>query len=79
MFPQLFKTTNEEDENQDFSSRGQFSKQWGWYTSIYAIADGDLTKFDTVTKLNILQCLTYLTFEKQKNEIEQQEINKIRK
>tara|TARA_R100001463_G_scaffold92486_1_gene147227 strand:- start:380 stop:619 length:240 start_codon:yes stop_codon:yes gene_type:complete len=79
MYPQLFKSTDSEDENKDFSSRGQFAKQWGWYNSIYAIANGDLTKFDTVTKLNILQCLTYLTFEKQKNEIEQQELKKIRK
>ena len=79
MFPQLFKGASEEDEGADFSSRGQFAKQWGWYTSIYAIANGDLTRFNTVTRLNILQCLTYLTFEKQKNEIEQQELNKIRR
>ena len=79
MYPQLFKRTDEEDGDKDFSSRGQFAKQWGWYTSIYAIADGDLTRFDSVTRLNVLQCLTYLTFEKQKNEIEQQELNKIRK
>jgi hypothetical protein len=73
----IFGTGNEDEpEANDYSERTQFSKQWGWYNSIYALAKGDVTKFDEVTKLGVRKCLTYLTYERQKNEIEQREINK---
>ena len=78
-YPELFKKTDEEDENQDFSSRGQFGRTWGWYNSIYSLAGGDVTKFEQVTRLNVFQCFTHLTYEKQKTEIEQQELKRIRK
>jgi hypothetical protein len=38
--------------------------------SIHALADGDVLKFGDVTKLPVHQALTYLTFEKEKNDIE---------
>jgi hypothetical protein len=74
----LFGTgDNEEPENtNEFSETAQFAKQWGWYQSIYALASGDLTRFDTVTKYRLTKCLAYLSFEKQKNEIEQRQLNK---
>jgi hypothetical protein len=77
-YDSLFRTgDNEESESiGDFSEGTQFSKQWGWYQSIYALAKGDVTKFDEVTAMGLLKCLTYLTFEKQKNEIEQRQLNK---
>jgi hypothetical protein len=77
----LFGTTNAEepDDSTEFSETYQFAKQWGWYQSIYAIAQGDITRFDAVTNYKLTQCLTYLTFEKQKQEIEQRQLNKIRK
>jgi hypothetical protein len=77
----LFGTgDNEESENGgDFSDTAQFAKQWGWYQAIYGLAKGDLTKFDTVTGYRLTQCLTYLTFEKQKNEIEQRQLNKLKR
>jgi hypothetical protein len=66
----------EESQSNDFSERTQFAKNWGWYNSIYALAKGDVTRFDEVTKLGVRKCLTYLTYERQKNEIEQRELNK---
>ncbi len=48
----------------------QFAKRWGWYQSIYAIAQGDITRFDEVTNYKLTKCLTYLVFEKQKTDIE---------
>ena len=72
----------DEDEQEpvsDFSETTQFAKRWGWYQSIYAIAKGDITKFDEVTRMGLLKCLTYLTFEKQKIEIEQRQLNKLRR
>jgi hypothetical protein len=80
-YPELFGEADEEGQEpvSDFSETTQFAKRWGWYQSIYAIAKGDITKFDEVTRMGLLKCLTYLTFEKQKNEIEQRQLNKLRR
>ena len=79
-YPVLFGDGSEEDrDKEDFSERGQFNKQWGWYSSIYAVAKGDISKYDEVTGYGLHKCLTYLTFEKQKTEIEQREIQRINK
>ena len=77
----LFGTANkdEQEDTNEFSEQAQFGKQWGWYQSIYALAQGDLTRFDTVTSYRLTMCLTYLTFEKQKQEIEQRQLDKLYK
>ena len=51
-------------------STANFGAKWGWYQSIYGLAGGDPTKFKDVTKLSLFQCLTWLEFEKEKNELE---------
>ncbi len=51
-------------------AEGSFGSKWGWYQSIYAIAKGDITKFKEITKLSASECLTWLEFEKEKNELE---------
>ena len=74
-YDSLFTTrTDEDDQFNEYSERNQFGRNWGWYSSIYAAAKGDITKFDEVTKLRLTKCLTYLSFEKQKNEIESREL-----
>ncbi len=70
-YPKLFKDGGDGD---GFSAEEQFNKQWGWYNSIYQLAGGNIAKFDEVTKLPLFQCLTYLTYEKQKNEIEMRKL-----
>jgi hypothetical protein len=74
-YSELFESGDEEDE-QDFSSEGQFARKWGWYQSIYTLAGGRIEKFDTVTALPLNQCLNYLLFEKDKNKIEVAQLNK---
>ena len=73
-FPGLFQENDSEE--QDLSSQGGFGQKWGWYSSIYGLAKGDITKFDQVTKEPIFKCLTYLTFEKEKNQLESNMIKK---
>jgi hypothetical protein len=74
-YSQLFtERTEDDDQFQQYSERYLFGQQWGWYSSIYALAKGDVTKFDEVTGYRLTKCLTYLTFEKQKNEIEANEL-----
>jgi hypothetical protein len=52
------------------SSEEGFGKKWGWYQSIYAAAQGDILKFNSITKLPITQLMMWLMFEKEKTEIE---------
>ena len=54
----------------DYSREAQFGRKYGWFNSIYALANGDVSKFETVTKQNIFTALTWLEFEKEKTEIE---------
>jgi hypothetical protein len=75
-FSGLFGEGDEEDDGNEWSETRQFGKQWGWYQSIYALAQGDIRRFDAVTREPVRKCLTLLTFEKQKTQIE---INQIKK
>ena len=72
-YPALFSKGSEDF---DTSAKASFHDTFGWFTSLYQMAQGDPTKFSRVEKLNINTCLTYLTFVKQKNEIEAKEIKR---
>ena len=67
-YPELFETGS--GQQTDYSAGAGFGKKWGFYQSVYGIAKGDVTKFDIVTKLNVHECLLFLAFEKEKNQIE---------
>ena len=73
-YPNLFGEGSQED---DFSEETQFATKWGWYSSIYQLTKGDVTRIGDVTKQGLFTCLTMLSFEKQKNEIEIRNLNKI--
>ena len=66
----LFGEQDDQEAENDFSETTQFGQRWGWYQSIYQLAKGDITKFEQVTSTGLFECLTLLTFEKQKSEIE---------
>ena len=51
-----------------------FGKKWGWYQSIYALAGKDVSRISEVTKISLHQCLIWLEFEKEKNDLEQKMI-----
>ena len=65
-----------ESGGNEYSEQAQFGKRWQWYSSIYAASQGDILRFDAVTELSIHSFLTYLTFEKQKLDLETKMINK---
>jgi len=66
------------DDN-EHGERAQFGQRWGWYQSIVHLADGNILRINEVTKLDLHQCLLKLTFDKQKNEIESNEIKRKQK
>ena len=53
-----------------------FNKKWGWYQSIYALAKGDIRRFENITKLKMHECFMMLSFMKDKNELEAKQIKK---
>jgi len=67
-FPALFEGSDSEGE--DYSREGQFAAKYGWFSSLYALAQGDATKYRAVTEMNHLEALLFLEFEKEKTEIE---------
>lgn len=73
-YPELFGTGS--GQGDDYTAASTFGKKWGWYQSIYGIAKGDVTKFENITKLNVHECLVYLAFEKEKIELERQQIKR---
>ena len=57
-------------EEGEYSLEAGFGRKWGWYQSIYGLAGGDVHKLDSVTKIPLHTCLMWLSFEKEKNDIE---------
>ena len=64
----------EGNNEQQYGSTQGFARKWGWYSSIYGLSKGDVSKYDSITKLNVHQCLMFLAFEKEKTQIEMQRI-----
>ena len=53
----------------------QFSTKWGWYNSIYGLAQGDITRYENITKLNVHECFMMLSFMKDPAEVAAPRIN----
>jgi hypothetical protein len=60
----------------DYSVQANFARKWGWYSSFYALAKGDVTKFENVARLGLHSAMMYLEFEKDKIETEQRMLKK---
>jgi hypothetical protein len=39
-------------------------KKWAWFSLIYSLCDGDITKVDAVLNRTYIECLTWLSYEK---------------
>ena len=57
----------------DLSSAATFGRKWGWYQSLFSLSQGDIRRFENITKLNI-SCLYALSFMKDKAEVEAKQI-----
>jgi len=72
MFDGLFG----ESGGDSLSAVANFNSRYGWYQSVHTLSGGDITKFEEVTRLNVYQCLYALQYEKEKNELEAQQIKR---
>ena len=62
--------------NTSLDAVSNFSTKWGWYQSLYGLAQGDITRFEDITKLNFHSCFMMLAFLKDKAEIEANQMKK---
>ena len=51
-------------------------RKWGWYQSLFGLSQGDIRRFEDITKLNIHTCLYALSFMKEKAEVESKQYKK---
>ena len=67
-YPELFGESN---GDQGLTKAEGFSKKWGWYSSLYGLAEGNILRFDEITKQKLHRCLQQLAFEKDKAELQE--------
>ena len=60
----------------EYGAEESFSRKWGWYNSIYALAGGDFLKLSEVETQDLHRCLTWLEHEKEKLDLERKRIKK---
>ena len=41
--------------------------KWGWYNVLYGLSNNDILNIDKITKLPILEVLTYLAYSQDSN------------
>jgi hypothetical protein len=68
-YPELFSNTTGDRAT---SVSAGFAAKWGWYQSIYGLTQGNILKYNEITKSKLHTCLMHLAFEKDKYELEQQ-------
>ena len=61
-------------QGESFGAISQFGQKWGWYQSIYALAQGDIRRFKHISELKLHECLMMLTFMKEKTDLEAKQI-----
>ena len=44
----------------------RYVSKWGWYPILYDLAGGDILKLDAVTKTELYQSLTFLSYKQDK-------------
>lgn len=49
-----------------------FHDRWGWYGVVKRLSNNDLTKFETITEMNLYNILNDLSFEKESDDIRRQ-------
>ena len=50
--------------------QANFGKKWKTYTSIYELANGDITKYKEIISMPLEECLLFLCYKSDKNMME---------
>lgn len=64
---QLQKEAREKEEAEELKKM----LKWNWFSLVYILSKGDITKRDEVLKMNFISALNWLAFEKENKTIKQ--------
>ncbi|QDP62829.1 MAG: hypothetical protein Unbinned579contig1003_24 [Prokaryotic dsDNA virus sp.] len=56
-------------EDTTISGEGKFQERWGWFGVMYRLTNGEIVNLERITKLKLLECLTWLSYETDLNEV----------
>ena len=57
----IFDTTA--SGNEDAIASESFADKWSWFGVMYRLTNADISKLDAITRLPLLECLTWLSYE----------------
>ena len=62
-----------DESNNKGNGRGSesFSEKWGWFGVLHRLCNQDISKLEAITKMSLLECLTWLSYETDLNESKQ--------
>ena len=49
--------------NEDAVAGNDFANRWGWFGVMHRLCGEDISKLESITKLSLLECLTWLSYE----------------
>ena len=64
-YPEIYDGDGTSSQHQ-----ANFSKKWKGYAAIHELANGDITKYKEVIGMPLEECLLYLCYKSDKNELE---------
>ena len=70
----IFDGTNNSN-NKEKITDGDFAEKWGWFGVMYRLTNGEIVNLEKITKLNLLECLTWLSYETDLNITKQVNLN----
>ena len=66
-FALVFNQQEAEDQQEIIIEQG-FGQKWGWFGIMHRLTNQDISKLENITKLNLLECLTLLSYETELNQ-----------
>ena len=69
-YPELFSQAGGDGGASADNEEGAYQLNWGAYDEVYALAQGDIRRFDEVTALPLHTCYMYLANNREKHRIE---------
>tara|TARA_R110002020_G_scaffold327147_1_gene543041 strand:+ start:28 stop:273 length:246 start_codon:yes stop_codon:yes gene_type:complete len=65
-FAVVFNGTSESGDT--ITTDDKFAQKWGWFGVMYRLTNGEIVNLQSITKLSLYECLTWLTYEVDLNE-----------
>ena len=52
-----------------------FAEKWGWFGVMYRLTNSEIVNLERISRLNLLECLTWLSYETDLNETRRTQLN----